>query len=78
MDVIQASIPLFFLLIGLELLVARSTGRHRYRLNDSISDLSLGTVSQLVGIVLAVGTIFVYGAVASHWSIQSVVVACTN
>ncbi len=72
MDVIQASIPLFFLLIGLELLVARSTGRHLYRLNDSISDLSLGTVSQLIGIFLAVGTIFVYGAVASHWSIQTV------
>ena len=63
MDVIQASIPLFFLLIGLELLVARSTGRHLYRLNDSISDLSLGTVSQLVGIVLAVGTIFVLSAI---------------
>lgn len=40
MDVIQASIPLFFLLIGLELLVARGTGRRLYRLNDSISDLS--------------------------------------
>ncbi len=69
MDVIQASIPLFFLLIGLELLVARRTGRHLYRLNDSISDLSLGTVSQLVGIFVAIGTMVVYGAVEQAASI---------
>ncbi len=69
MDVIQASIPLFFALIGLELLVARRTGRHLYRLNDSISDLSLGTVSQLVGIFVAIGTMVVYGAVEQAASI---------
>ncbi len=70
MDVIQASIPLFFLLIGVELVVARVTGRHLYRLNDSISDLSLGTVSQLVGIFMTLGTIVAYGAVEQHASIQ--------
>ncbi len=70
MDVIQASIPLFFLLIGLELLVATVRRSKVYRLNDSISDLSCGTLSQLVGIFLAIGTIAGYGWVASHWSIQ--------
>jgi len=36
-DVIRASIPLFFALIGLELLVARLRQRPLYRLADSIS-----------------------------------------
>ena len=70
MDVVQASIPLFFALIALELVVARLARRPLYRLNDSISDLSLGTVSQLAGIFLAIGTVFVYGFVQRHWSIQ--------
>jgi sterol desaturase/sphingolipid hydroxylase (fatty acid hydroxylase superfamily) len=70
MDVVQASIPLFFGLIALELLVAKVRGDRVYRLNDSIADLSLGTASQLIGIFLAVATITVYGWVAARWSIQ--------
>ncbi len=71
MDVVQASIPLFFILIGLELVVARVGRRRLYRLNDSISDLSLGTLSQLVGIFLAIGTISLYGLVERHASAQA-------
>lgn len=71
MDVVQASIPLFFALIALELVVARIRGRRLYRLNDSIADLSLGTVSQLVGIFVALGTIAVYGWIQNNWSIQT-------
>lgn len=70
MDVIQASIPLFFALIGLELLIARLRHRPLYRLNDSISDLSCGILSQLAGIFIALGTIFAFGWVSTHLSIQ--------
>jgi sterol desaturase/sphingolipid hydroxylase (fatty acid hydroxylase superfamily) len=69
-DVIQASIPLFFALIGLELLVARVRRKRLYRLNDSVSDLSLGILSQLTGIFVAIGTIAVFGWVSTHWSVQ--------
>ncbi len=70
MDVIRASIPVFFALIGLELLVARVRRRPLYRLADSISDLSCGILSQLAGIAMALGTIAVFGWVSSHASIQ--------
>ncbi|MFN5583106.1 MAG: hypothetical protein ACK5BA_11445, partial [Gemmatimonas sp.] len=50
MGIIQASIPLFFLLIAAELLVAQLGRRPFYRLNDSISDLSAGTISQVAGV----------------------------
>lgn len=70
MDVVQASIPLFFGLIALELVVAKVRGDRVYRLNDSIADLSLGTASQLIGIFLAIATIAVYGWVGDRWSIQ--------
>lgn len=71
MDIIQASIPLFFLLIGIELVVARVRGQKVYRLNDSIADLSCGTASQLIGIFITLGTVAIYGAVQRHWSIQA-------
>jgi alkylglycerol monooxygenase len=71
-DVIRASIPLFFALIGLELLVARIRRRPLYRLADSISDLSCGILSQLAGIVIVLGTVAVFGWVSAHASIQHV------
>ena len=70
MDVIRASIPLFFALIGLELLVAAVRKRPLYRLADSISDLSCGILSQLAGIVMVLGTVAVFGWVSGHASIQ--------
>ncbi len=70
MDVIQASIPLFFLLIGLELVVARLRRQQVYRLSDSISDLSCGILSQLTGIFVALATIALFGWVQSRFAIQ--------
>ena len=70
MDVIQASIPFFFLLIGVELLVARLRRRPLYRLSDSISDLSCGILSQLAGIFIVLLTIAGYGWVQTHWAVQ--------
>lgn len=61
MGIIAASIPLFFLLIGVELLAARLGHRPFYRLNDSISDLSAGTLSQLAGIFTKVLLVGAYG-----------------
>ena len=48
-DYITFSIPIFFLLIGVELLVARRLKLNLYRFNDSVSDLSAGIFSQVVG-----------------------------
>ncbi len=70
MDVVQASIPLFFLLIGLEVAVARLRRRPLYRLSDSISDLSCGILSQLAGIAIALGTIAAFDWVSSNVAVQ--------
>jgi len=69
-DVIRASIPLFFALIGLELLVARVRHRRLHGFSDSISDLSCGILSQLAGIVITLGTIAAFAWVQRHWAVQ--------
>ena len=72
MDLITLSIPFFFALIGLELLMARVRRRPLYRLSDSISDLSCGILSQLAGIFLALLTVAGYSWVQHHWAVQQV------
>jgi len=47
---IALSIPVFFLLIGVEVLLARWQGEKLYRLNDSINDLSCGILQQILGL----------------------------
>jgi len=52
MSLIHLAIPAFFLLIGVELLVARLLERDVYRLADSVTDLSCGTLQQVVEVFL--------------------------
>lgn len=60
------AIPVFFALIGLELLLTRVLERDSYTLADSLSDLSCGIVQQLVEVfaktALFAGYVFLYGA----------------
>ncbi|MBI1808518.1 MAG: sterol desaturase family protein [Gemmatimonadetes bacterium] len=70
MSIIQASIPLFFVLIGVELLYQRVAHAKLFRLNDTISDLSLGTISQLAGVFFKVVTIGLYIWTAERFSVQ--------
>ena len=59
--------PVFFLLILLELVVARARGLSgAYRLNDAINSLSLGVMSQVVGLFVRVFNIGVYALVFEH------------
>ena len=59
--------PVFFLLIAVELLVARARGLSgAYRLNDAINSLSLGVMSQVVGIFVKVLNYGVYALVFGH------------
>ncbi len=57
---IVLSIPIFFLLIGIELVVERFTHRKLYRLPDAIANLSCGITSQLSGLFLRILAIGVY------------------
>ncbi|MGQ7960456.1 sterol desaturase family protein [Pseudomonas sp. SP16.1] len=51
MNYILYAVPLFFLLIGLELLADRWRGRHSYRLADALSSLGTGLLSQATGVL---------------------------
>ena len=70
MAIIEASIPLFFLLIIVELVVARRRQSAVYRLNDSISDLSCGILSQLLGVFTKLLVLGMYVWFAEHLSLQ--------
>jgi sterol desaturase/sphingolipid hydroxylase (fatty acid hydroxylase superfamily) len=63
---IALAIPVFFVLIGIELLVSRWQGRHYYRLNDSINDLSCGIIQQLLTALCASVIIFGYLVIHAH------------
>jgi alkylglycerol monooxygenase len=57
---IVLSIPIFFILIGIELIVERFTHKDLYRLPDSIANLSCGITSQLSGLFLKIFAVGIY------------------
>jgi len=65
-DYIQLAIPVFFLLIGIELVLARVMERPSYRLNDSIGDLSCGVLQQLGGVFLKTALFAGYAFLYTH------------
>ena len=54
------SIPLYFVLIGIELIIDRFQKRNLYRLNDAVTNISCGITQQLTGIFLKVIGVGVY------------------
>ncbi|UXH78066.1 sterol desaturase family protein [Roseateles amylovorans] len=65
-QIIVLATPVFFLLIGLEYLVGRWRGRQTYRLNDALSSISLGMLSQVVGVLTKLFTLGIYTWVFDH------------
>lgn len=57
---IVLSIPIFFILIGVELLIERLTHKELYRLPDAIANMSCGVTSQLTGLFLKILAIGAY------------------
>ncbi|TXH71423.1 MAG: sterol desaturase family protein [Lysobacteraceae bacterium] len=64
--IMMLAIPGFFVLIAIELLLARLIGRKVYRMNDAISSIALGTLSQIVGVFAKVLTIGIYAWVVDR------------
>jgi sterol desaturase/sphingolipid hydroxylase (fatty acid hydroxylase superfamily) len=65
-DPIALAVPVFFLLIGLELAWAKRRGVKVYRLTDALTDLSCGITSQIVLLVWAAAQLGVYAWVYEH------------
>lgn len=70
MGIIQASIPLFFVLIAVELLFTQLGRRSFYRLHDSVSDLSAGTLSQIAGMFTKLFLVGSFAWIYDHARIQ--------
>lgn len=68
---IVLSIPIFFILIGIELVVERLSHRKLYRLPDAIANLSCGITSQLSGLFMRVFAIGVYEVLFANFAFFS-------
>ena len=66
---IVLSIPVFFILIGIELVVERFSHRKLYRLPDAIANLSCGITSQLSGLFMRVLAIGVYEVTYTNFAL---------
>jgi len=64
---IALAIPFFFLLIGIELLVARARRQRVYRLADAVGDLGCGMAQQLVLVFAGAALLAGYAWVHDRW-----------
>lgn len=61
--------PFFFLLIGIELWVAKRRKQQYYRFNDTITDLNIGIGNQVTGLFLKALYLGLYYYVAGNWAL---------
>ncbi len=59
-QIIVLATPVFFALIGLEYWIGVRRGRNTYRLNDAVSSIALGMLSQVVGVLTKLFTLGIY------------------
>ncbi len=68
---IGVAVPVFFLLMGLELWVARRRERSVYRVNDTMADLTCGMGDQLINLVVGAMTLALYAGAETRWGVFS-------
>ena len=61
------SIPVFFVLIGIEIIYDRITHKQLYRMNDAVSNISCGVFEQITGTFAKVFTVALYAFVFDHF-----------
>ncbi|MDE2307582.1 MAG: sterol desaturase family protein [Xanthomonadaceae bacterium] len=64
--VITWATPVFFVLIALELLLAKRRGKPVYRSADAVNSLALGVISQVVAVFTGLLTLGIYAWCAGH------------
>jgi sterol desaturase/sphingolipid hydroxylase (fatty acid hydroxylase superfamily) len=67
--IIAAAAPAFVLLILAELLYGWLRGRNTYRMNDSVSSISLGVMSQVIGVFTGALGLGIYALAFKHLAI---------
>ncbi len=63
------AIPVFFILIGMEVAYGYYQNRKLYRLNDAVANISCGIVEQLTGVFAKVFTVAAYHFIYTHFAI---------
>ncbi len=71
-NLIALSIPLFFLLIGLELIIGKLQKTQLYRFNDAITNLSCGIGQQVLSVFFKVVIILVYNHIYLNYSLFTI------
>lgn len=66
------SIPIYFLLIGIEVVYDLFKKKGIYRLNDSLTNISCGMFEQITGVFAKVGTIAIYHYVYVNFAVFSI------
>jgi sterol desaturase/sphingolipid hydroxylase (fatty acid hydroxylase superfamily) len=66
LDPIALAVPVFFVLIGLELLLARARRLRVYRFTDSFADLGCGVAQRVVLLLFEAGLLAVYALLHEH------------
>lgn len=69
---IVLSIPIYFILIGIELIYDLYSNRKLYRLGDAIGNISCGITEQVTGVFVKVATVAVYHFFYTHFSLFDV------
>ncbi len=63
------AIPMYFLLMGIELIYEKISNRKTYRLNDAITNISTGTLQQLTNTFVAIIRIGIYTFIYEQWAL---------
>lgn len=71
MSVVIYAIPIFFTLMGIELLYESISKRKTYRLNDAITNISTGTLQQVSGAFFSVIKVGIYVFIFNHFALFS-------
>lgn len=69
---IVLSIPVYFILIGVELLVQHFQKENHYRLNDALTNISCGITDQVAHVFMKIFTITIYQLVYQYFSLFSI------
>jgi alkylglycerol monooxygenase len=66
LDYIVLSIPVFFLLIGVELLISKIAKSELYRFNDAVANISCGVTQQVTGVLFKTAMFIGYLLIYEH------------
>jgi len=70
-SVVIYAIPIFFTLMGIELLYESISKRKTYRLNDAITNISTGTLQQVSGAFFSIIKVGIYVFIYNHFALFS-------